>query len=44
MANFFPNIPKVKKAVGVWIHASKTQPRPNLYATPGPPIKEEAPT
>ena len=44
MANFFPIIPRVKKAVGTWIQAKSTHPNPNLYAIPGPPIKELAPT
>ena len=42
--SFLPRTPKVKNAVGTWIQASRTQPKPSLYAIPGPPIKELAPT
>ena len=44
MANFFSYNSKSKKAVGTWIQAKSTHPNPNLYAIPGPPIKELAPT
>ena len=44
IASFFPKTPSVKKAVGTWIQARNTQLSPSLYAIPGPPIKELAPT
>ena len=42
--SFFPRTPRVKNAVGTCIQASSTQPSPRLYAIPGPPINELAPT
>ena len=42
--SFFPRTPRVKNAVGTCIQASNTQPSPRLYAIPGPPINELAPT
>ena len=42
--SFFPSTPRVKNAVGTCIQARRTQPKPKLYAIPGPPIKELAPT